>query len=1228
MKFLSRFKRKAKDEPPLVPTASSAYTPEMKKLSPPLGGVSKKPHSPDELILELGDFLHRIPPAVLAPGPHDLRTELRFEISELSRQINRGQTTILLSELYKRCPHIFRGELGEAGATEIRFPWQKLAKLVSLARPADGSVPGDSTVESLAQKLKASRLKNPPPTAAAPASAATEPAESSKPSMPVLPGRGGHKASWFSRPTTDKPVETTTNRAPAARETVLKMPPAPAIPEVVPAPVEPTGGAGPVPPAPPPNTAPQSSETPAPEAAPKPAEDVRIADLPPDLQRKFAVLKGDYERQIAELERRCRATTEARDRLATDLEKIRREYEKAQGAVEAEAEVTAMSREEIQKMTSEKEALRTELTTLKGQLLTLQDESKMTSLIAERDALLQQKGYLASQNAELMKKGGGGQGAANGGGGLHMQRQVEDYQRRIAAMEATQRESALQVAREKEARAKAEKMLAAADKLQEESANYMESAKAEMRKEIEAAARVRENEFRKAQKELQDQITALGNDRSKAATDLENARNQIAELQAKLTSAVAAPAAPDPMQAHLVTQLESDIDSYRERLKILLRERDEARAQTVSGEVEVMQAQLKEKDAALASVRQELVSAHERAKEDRVQLEKRAGSLLSAVEGARQSFTEKRAGLEPALADARVKLEAAQEESKSLRIQLEDLRKQFQREHESLDSERKNSAQNLREQSVALEQQLAVLVRERDELRSRAEALAAELKTKVTAQEEFISTLEKDHTKVVRENDELVHRLADVEAKLSGAEKSMTSDATSLVDELKAAKSNAAAAEKSLAEMKQRVGELEAQLGSMERVRGEAAQAIQSATEREAALREELASAAKVHQDLESARTEIHHARQEHRDLAAVHEGELAAAIAARTELEKKLTTAETTRAELAQAFDGSEREANDLRKEVEQLQAKLAAAQTEAGKLQETHRAAAAELEAARAELHTNLERTRGEFAGSKTTWEQKLQASEKARQEVTQALAKSDLTAASLRQEVEQARAATDEATKHAGSSTAALRRELEEARKASSEATAAARKEAAAVAEELSQRDAAKADLQRELAAAKADLQQARHAQAELTADIDKMRAAASMTRGDWEQKLQATAAEGRLAAARLDEERTARSSASAELADLRRELAAARLEGDNLSHQRDDLLRRLSRITDEHRNLLDELSTPVPGAERPVRPMPTPTVIEVEPEVFTQEPEKTVNLPRIRPVPLPPPKVSNM
>ena len=1576
MKFLSRFKRKAKEElpPAPLPPAPAPYSPDLKTSGPapvaaPALTVPKKP-SPDELVLELGDFLHRIPPVLLAQGPHDVHTELRFEISELSRRINKGQTTIALSEIHRRCPHIFRGELGEAAESEIRFPWQKLAKLVSLARPNDGSAPADPAVESLAQKLKASRAKN-----AKPAPPSAEALEAAKPKMPILPGRSGNKASWFSRPTVDKPADLASRPTPAGEPPSKTAPvnrppvapaagpaaparPAPAVPPTpasIPAPAalsmlsDPAGR--------PPNG---GGETPVAaangnETAPKvTVEDLRLAELPVDLQRKIAVVRGDYERQISDLDRRCKTTAEARDRMAADLEKLRRDYERAQQDIGTETTVTAMSREQLQKVSAEKEALHGELETLKRQLAEMQDQSKVAELMAERDALLQQKTYLSSQNAELMKKGGSSHPVGNGGGSIQSHRQVEDYQRRIAAMEANQREAALQIAREKEARGKAEKLLAAADKLQEESANYMETAKNEMRRELEAGVRLRELEFRKAQKELQDQIAALTNEGRKASAELENARAGILELEAKLAAPPPATTGPDPMQAQFVEQLEADIETYRDRLKVLLRERDEARAQgspaVAPAEVEELRGALKEKKAKVDALQAELNGVRQDAERERGHLESRAASLLSAVEGAQQSFTEKRAGLEPALADVRAKLEAAQAEATTLRAQLEELRARYQRDHAALDSERQQAASNLREQSVALEQQLTVLVRERDELRDRAEALAAELKDKTASHEEFISMLEKDHTSVVQGHEDLSRRLAESEEafrkleaerksaaistdataqqemmqlhaeleqarraldeaehaakgraeamreqeaalgravsehqrevgllaeekagaarlakqladeqtrtsrladhlaaaetalttlreqhaedmarraaeatgehtstiseiekrtaetvkalererdqarqehaaamarvgslegevraweqKLQDAQHAAGAEATRLSEAFAAAQTKAAGDEKALGELKQHAAELEARLTRAEKAAAEAEATAKALSEQVAAaqaegarLQGELAGAATAHRELEAARAELQTVRGAHQELSATHEkalattaaahrdlesvrGEvqtvrsaheelsgthqaaLAAAASAKSEWEEKLRKVESVRAELTQAFDGSEREANVLRQELEEarkaasaqtesarraaeaLQEKLSATQSEISKLQEargqltteleharaetagmraereqkaaalavleTQRAEVAqslersekgaaglrkeldelrasvtasaeiarrdaetttrlqgELEAARAEsaklrqthaeLGATIERSRAEADAARAALEQKLKAAEASREEVTQSLSRVERDGASLRHELEEARAASAEASRREAAAAAALRRELEEARRSANTAAEAARRELEAARREI---EAAK-NLQRELQTVQGDLQQARNAQAELTGDLDKMRAAASAARGDWEQKLATAAAETRSAAARLDEERTARAASAAELSDLRRDLAAAREESDHLAQQRDDLLRRLSRITDEHRSLLDEISPPSgAAAPRAARPStPTPTVIEVEPEVFTQETEKTVNLPRIRPVQIPPPRVGN-
>ena len=138
--------------------------------------------------LELGDFLHRIPPHLLVDGPHDLMAELRFEIQDLSDRINNGQTTVSLSEIYKRLPDIFRGKILDSDNIEVRFPWQKLAKLVNLSGPGkSNALQPDAAAEALAEKLRAKRHAPP---------AAQEPHRSLP---PVLPGRGPRRPGSSSR---------------------------------------------------------------------------------------------------------------------------------------------------------------------------------------------------------------------------------------------------------------------------------------------------------------------------------------------------------------------------------------------------------------------------------------------------------------------------------------------------------------------------------------------------------------------------------------------------------------------------------------------------------------------------------------------------------------------------------------------------------------------------------------------------------------------------------------------------------------------------------------------------------------------------------------------------------------------------------------------------------------------------------------------------------------------
>ncbi len=167
--FLNRFKRKEDEESPESKPVSSAES----RTDVPLKrtGISVTPEEalaeseaakearaleagppPDEnLVLELGDFLHRIPPALLRPGTPDVHTELRFPLADIADRIARGETTIPLAQLYQQVPQIFEREILELDPAEIRFPWQKVLKLINETDPG--------AAEALAPRLTVRHAK-------------------------------------------------------------------------------------------------------------------------------------------------------------------------------------------------------------------------------------------------------------------------------------------------------------------------------------------------------------------------------------------------------------------------------------------------------------------------------------------------------------------------------------------------------------------------------------------------------------------------------------------------------------------------------------------------------------------------------------------------------------------------------------------------------------------------------------------------------------------------------------------------------------------------------------------------------------------------------------------------------------------------------------------------------------------------------------------------------------
>ena len=222
--FLGRFIRKEDEvQPPAAPAMPSpTEAPEPSAGDKPLRrtGISVKPpeeptrpavpppppppRDEDSLLLELGDFLHRIPANLLKPGTPDVHTEIRFDLADVSERIARGETAIPLSEIYDRVPQIFSSEVREEDGVLIRFPWQKVLKLINETAP--GKVPSSAlsvaAAESLAYKLKTRHVTRNIPTGRGAGGL-------NAPESPL--GKAGSKlaqkpVTWFTRPSSPTPA--------------------------------------------------------------------------------------------------------------------------------------------------------------------------------------------------------------------------------------------------------------------------------------------------------------------------------------------------------------------------------------------------------------------------------------------------------------------------------------------------------------------------------------------------------------------------------------------------------------------------------------------------------------------------------------------------------------------------------------------------------------------------------------------------------------------------------------------------------------------------------------------------------------------------------------------------------------------------------------------------------------------------------------------------------------
>jgi chromosome segregation ATPase len=593
----------------------------------------------------VGDFLHRIPHHLLKQGPHDITFEVAFDAADVGDRIAHGHTTIPLVEVYRRAPHIFRKEIRESDNIEIRFPWRKL---MSFIKPDNGNAQTQGTPQATAQTL-ATRVRSrmpdrvpPVPPPPSPSSAHTEGSSFAESARAAKLKGLRQPASWYTKPRPPQPAATENAVDPPrpATPSNASVPDAPVSPRPAPSTAivdDPTASAA----------IPTISQSPTPiERAPEPEPlnpttlstaaqpllDLGLAPETPtappsDRPREqpvetveLTLLKAEHTRQLHELARERDALAAQRSHLQNEVESLRNLAADFRTQIEEQKSSVAERQEEIVRAENIRNELQNQVDTRASDVSALQAEIEklkagkdeaVQTIAQERDALLQQKAYLCEQLAMVRQSrpGAAALGSATNSGDIAAidsqvagvqaerskrahQRQIEELQRRLTAFESSQKESAHELTREREARIKVERALAAAERARAEATALVENMRAETRRDLEAGLRKREAELARTQQELQEQLDAAIRTNEQAKAEKQQLLGQIQELQSAATSereqlqarvaelaqtAGATGAAAPPVndwESRAVASLESDVEGYRARIKALLQERE------------------------------------------------------------------------------------------------------------------------------------------------------------------------------------------------------------------------------------------------------------------------------------------------------------------------------------------------------------------------------------------------------------------------------------------------------------------------------------------------------------------------------------------------------------------------------------------------------------------------------------------------------------------------------
>lgn len=335
-----------------------------------------------EILLEVGDFLSRIPKELLHDGPHDTESKLKFDVAELADRIGRGETTIRLTEIQRCAPEIFREEIHASNKTVVRFPWQKVAHLLAAARtmPSLGARTEGLThagAEFLAERLRFYQARN------------------------VIPGTA--ETSGIPHPVPALPPALKVHRIPSggwptAGTAASPRRPAPAVPGVPK--VRPEGALT------------LSANTTGNTRSQRFYDDEKLSRE--ELLRSREALRTQLARTKSEFARQLAVAWEERQRIGVERERFIAEMMRANAVAAERGEQIAFEKsvaskcsENLTKSQENALLLQRELSALQVEMVKTHEETDVfiEELVVERNALAKGRPLAAHQIAELQKRG-------------------------------------------------------------------------------------------------------------------------------------------------------------------------------------------------------------------------------------------------------------------------------------------------------------------------------------------------------------------------------------------------------------------------------------------------------------------------------------------------------------------------------------------------------------------------------------------------------------------------------------------------------------------------------------------------------------------------------------------------------------------------------------------------------------------------------------------------------